>query len=67
MSRNKFYSSQEFKFQGLWSHEEAIAHGVDVGGKPQFTSSVGVAFESADSPKQALKENRNSIDCLSAF
>ena len=32
VSRNKFYSSQEFKFQGLWSHEEAIAHGVDVGG-----------------------------------
>jgi hypothetical protein len=23
----------DFKFQGLWSHEEAMTHGVDVGGE----------------------------------
>ena len=32
-ARNKFYSSAKFQFQGLWSHEEAMAHGVDVGGE----------------------------------
>eukprot|EP01046_Picozoa_sp_COSAG06_P036187 COSAG06_NODE_3966_length_4712_cov_3.146976_1_plen_57_part_00 len=40
VSRNKFYSSQEFKFQGLWNHEEAIAHGVDVGGNDVLHQSV---------------------------
>ncbi len=32
-ARNKFYSSAKFLFQGLWTHEEAMAHGVDVGGE----------------------------------
>ena len=31
-ARNKFYSSAKFDFHG-WSHAEARAHGVDVGGE----------------------------------
>ena len=66
MSRNKFYSSQEFKFQGLWSHEEAIAHGVDVGGKTQFTSRFCLRkrrFTQA-SPEREQKFNRLSVCIL---
>ena len=66
MSRNKFYSSQEFKFQGLWSHEEAIAHGVDVGGKTQFTSTFCLRkhrFTQTGSEREQ-KSNRLSVCIL---
>ena len=32
-ARNKHYLGVDFKFQGLWTHAEAMAHGVDVGGE----------------------------------
>ena len=38
-ARNQNYLGVTFKFQGLWSHEEAMAHGVDLGGEvhPEMT------------------------------
>ena len=39
-ARNKHYLGVDFKFQGLWTHDEAVAHGVDVGGEvhPEMNS-----------------------------